>query len=271
MIEADQWTNRLQDRQIPMILRRRALFLSSWIPCLLIAQSDMCDPQLKGKVDPQNPYAYRLRDDRCEGIFIKDVAGGGLLLASLTASIEAFQPASVNHVEIHWEALTDRTIQIRAYSLRQHLYYRMDTRQSNGASRYMWPTGVLAGTDLKPPDLGVVAWTPYSMGSTTGNLYIPVSIGKGAGVRPGVYRLVFVFPVELSEIYLTVARVGADSHLEQPLRDATPLKYGYYPANRGCAVEVPAPPKPGVYFVEASADILTGGKSSIQFWFYQAK
>ena len=42
-----------------------------------VAQTTACDPLLE---QPKtNPYGYRLRSDRCEGIYVQQVAGATLL------------------------------------------------------------------------------------------------------------------------------------------------------------------------------------------------
>jgi hypothetical protein len=55
-----------------------------------LAAESPCDPELRPPLD--DLYSYRLRGDRCEGIYIKDVAGKNLDLVSLTESFEDFVP-----------------------------------------------------------------------------------------------------------------------------------------------------------------------------------
>jgi hypothetical protein len=59
---------------------------------LVSAQQSPCDPNLTQL--GQNPQGYRLRGDRCEGIYIQPVSGSTtLLVASFTEFFEDFDPS----------------------------------------------------------------------------------------------------------------------------------------------------------------------------------
>jgi hypothetical protein len=65
--------------------------------------------------------------------------------------------------------------------------------------------------------------------------------------RPDHYRLILVSPVELSELYLTVANIASSS---KPIKNGEPLKLASYPANQKIVVDLPAFPTTGLYRVE---------------------
>jgi len=146
----------------------------------------------------------------------------------------------------------------------------MDTTQPVQPPNYIWPTAILAAYDLKPPEIGMVAWMPYSHAGAIGNLYVPITVGKmpSRAARAG-YRAILLAPFDLTEVYVTFARVASDNHLEKAVRDSAPLRYGYYPANSPITVELPGITKRGVYFAEFTADIAGGGgKTALNFWVY---
>src|SRR5919108_743620 len=95
-------------------------------------QESYCDPYL-GQVS-DNPYGYRMRGDRCEGIYIKEVSTTILLVASLTESFEDYDLNSSKPLLIEWnKASGDGVVRLRAQGLRRRLYYRMDTVRPRGS------------------------------------------------------------------------------------------------------------------------------------------
>src|SRR5277367_2529290 len=150
------------------------LLLSARSPSTLLrAQQNPCDPNLAQL--GQNPEGYRLRGDRCEGIYIEPVSGSTtLLIASFTAVFEEFDPRVDLRVE--WSSPADLPIHLRAYGLREKLYYQMDANVSANATTYLWPAGVLEGLRLSKQDIGVVGYTEYKIGGENRTLYVPLQI-----------------------------------------------------------------------------------------------
>jgi hypothetical protein len=81
----------------------------------LLAQQNHCDPQLKQSSGASN--GYRLRGDRCEGIYAKEVGSTTLLVASLVESVEDFNPASDRNLFVEWNAPGKADIRLRAQAL----------------------------------------------------------------------------------------------------------------------------------------------------------
>ena len=110
--------------------------ISSEVRPLEIAlfQEIHCDPELN---EPSNdPYGYHLRGtnrDRCEGIYMRDVASNPLLIASLTAWFEDFDPSTGADLTMEWRTPGDAGIHLRAYTLKHRLYYRMDSLRPAGS------------------------------------------------------------------------------------------------------------------------------------------
>ena len=83
-------------------------------------------------------------------------------------------------------------------------------------------------------------------------VYLPVSTPKLPPAAPAKpYKLTVIPPVELREVYVTVAE---NANRAKPLRDHVALKYGSYSANQKIEIDLPALAKPGLYVVEVSGD-----------------
>ena len=141
------------------------------------SQQGLCDPNLKQM--GQNPQGYRLRGDRCEGIYAQPVSGSStLLVASFTEAFEDFNPSSQDKLSIEWPSFAKTPIRLRAYALREKFYYQMDTVVAADKAPYLWPTGVLAALHLSRQDIGVVGFTDYQVGGESRRLYLPLRIAR---------------------------------------------------------------------------------------------
>jgi len=109
-------------------------FLACWLPDRAPAQEDHCDPYLK-QID-DNPLGYRLRGDRCEGIYIKEVGSTSLIVASLTNSFDDFDFTTDKELQIKWELADSSRVYLRAQSLKRRLHYRMDTVRPSETTAY---------------------------------------------------------------------------------------------------------------------------------------
>jgi len=127
------------------------------LPRLLPVQDHHCDPQLKQPGEDAN--GYRPRGDRCEEVYIREVASTELLVASLTESVEDFNAANGKPLFVEWTAPGDAEVHVRAHSLRHRLNYRMDTVRPPGSGPYTWPTNLLSTFNLRRKELRFIART----------------------------------------------------------------------------------------------------------------
>jgi hypothetical protein len=233
----------------------------------LRAQQNPCDPNLMQL--GQNPEGYRLRGDRCEGIYIEPVSGSTtLLIASFTAFFEEVDPR-VN-LRIDWSSPAESPIHLRAYGLREKLYYQMDANIPAGATTYLWPAGVLDALHLSKQDIGVVGYTEYKIGGENRTLYVPLRIRQKDQKQTHAYQLVLVPGSELKEVFISLAQVGPDGQPHSFLISDHALGKGYYPAERGIQVDLPSPKTPGIYYLEIGATSRYGGPITQRMWFYHA-
>jgi hypothetical protein len=229
------------------------------------SQQGPCDPNLKQV--GQNPQGYRLRGDRCEGIYAQPVSGSStLLVASFTEAFEDFNPSAEDQLPVDWPSFAKAPIRLRSYALREKLYYQMDTVVAADKTPYLWPTGVLAALHLSKQDIGVVGFTDYQIGGENRRLYVPLRIGRKTQ-KPG-YQVVVVPGSELKAVFISLAPVAADGQPHSFLVSDHELGKGYYPAERGITIELPTLKTPGVYYLEIGATSRYSGPITQQIWFY---
>jgi hypothetical protein len=230
------------------------------------ANGQHCDPLLRQ--DPGYQLGYRQRGDRCEGIYIRNVASGLLGIVSFTAHSESFDPQSAKAVPLIWSAATPAAVHVRVVSLRDRVFYRMDTLRPPGTDTYLWPTDMLAALRLLNDELGVLAWTAERIGKDSQLVYLPVSVGRATSSPAGLYQLVLLPERELREVFLTLAPVRSDGSMDSPLVNGQRIRSGYLPAGRPVQVDVPAPSVSGLYYLESGALLREGGAATVEMWFY---
>jgi hypothetical protein len=230
------------------------------------SQQGTCDPSLHQR--EQDPQGYRLRGDRCEGIYLQAVSGSSLLVASFTSFFEAFNPGSVDKLSLEWSSPASTPVRLRAYALREKLYYQMDTMVAPGKATYSWPGGVLNALNLSKSDIGVVGFIDYGIGGENRTVYLPLRIHEKTRTPTHGYELVLVPGSQLKEVFVSLAKVEADGQPHTFLISDRPLHKGYYPAERGILIEIPNPASPGIYYLEIGATTMYGEPLTQQIWFY---
>jgi hypothetical protein len=256
--------------------QRAAALMGLCVAASALGQSPPCDPSLSAPAG--DPLGYRLRGDRCEGRYAKDVGNTTLTLGSLVASFAAIEPASKQPLRVTWlPPPRSATVWLRAQGLKRRLYYRMDTRVPAGAAVYAWPSDVLAGMAPASGDIGVLAWVRQRVGDGGGerDVYLPARVGYGDAtpVRATRYELVVVPGVQLAELLVAVNALDDDGRTLRSVRAAEPLQYGYYPAERGISISLPEAwfGAPGQYQVQLTARLDGGGAASTELWLYHAR
>jgi len=235
------------------------------------AQDSTCDAGLVGNA---GPHGYTLRGDRCEGIYVQQVGGTLLALASLTESFQDYSLGSGAPLIVEWTlaALGDQGVRLRARGIRHGLFYRMDTVRPARAESYQWPLEVLAAQHVSRRDIGVLAWTRHSLGGVARDVYLPLRIGQdSAPARAATYELVLFPAVVLREVYVTVTKVDSTGHPARIVQQGTALDYGHYPAERPVRVKLPNLGEAGIYQVDVGAELASGGSTAVSYFIYHAR
>ena len=253
-------------------LRLAALLIG--ILCLAAAPQDStpspCDPKL---IPPKaDPLAYSRRGERCEGLYVLEVAGrADLSVVGFTASAPLSALKAEDRLHVVWPQVAgDVPIRLRAVSLRRPIYYRMDATPAAGSGRYDWPANLVVKLSLNGSDLGIVGWVQQKVGEKPADVYVPVRVGTSPepASKP-TYVVQVVSGAELMQLNVTVATVGRDGNDEKYLKRDEPLQ-GFYPAGRPISVRLPALPAAGLYRVRLGAILRNGGAANTAFVFYHA-
>jgi hypothetical protein len=234
------------------------------------AARDPCDPSLLKRANAR-PTAYAPRGDRCEGLYVQEVAGGGVLtVVSFTAGFDDFDPRGVGALQLAWPGLEAAEISIRAQSRRPKLYYRMDTIRPAAPATYAWRTDVLGELNLKRADIGVIAWASRAIGDRQRDVYVPLRIGVTGPPRvpTAAYTLVLVPGVELDQVFVSVAALDEQGRRVRAEYGPRRLDHGLYPAGRSFTTTIPAPGRRGLYRLELNAVQRNGAASTTDPLFF---
>ena len=237
------------------------------------SQGATCDSLVKTR--PRDPASYRLRGDRCEGVYVQDVSGSSnLVLASLVEHFERFDDTSGLPLRVEWTPLNDSPVLLRANSLKSGLYYRMETAHPLLGGQYLWPTSVLQSLDIGREDIGVVGTMRLTLGGGghASDVYVPLRISPRRPPATSARYQVTMWPgVELSEVFVTLATTRADGEPQRYLEQDAALEYGFYPAQRGVHILLPPLTARGIYFVRIGATLKAGGSATTTFLLYHAQ
>jgi hypothetical protein len=210
---------------------RLMLCLSAILLPAAAGAESLCDPNLPQ--ESKSPVAYRMRDDRCEGIYAQQVSSISLEVRSLVTGFGPFDPARNETLDLAWNAPPGsiRDVRLRVFSFKPRTYYRMDTAVPASRGVYHWPTNVLASVELGKDDLGLLAWIERpGPGDSIHPVYLPLRAGAGATKSGDGYEVSLFPSAPLSEVRLTVSRLDDQEKVVATLRQNEELGYGYYPA-----------------------------------------
>jgi hypothetical protein len=89
-----------------------------------------------------DPLAYARRGERCEGLYVLEVAGSAdLSLVAFTEAGRSPDETPDEQLQVQWAGTPDKLpVHVRAISLRRPIYYRMDAVRTGDSARYEWPT-----------------------------------------------------------------------------------------------------------------------------------
>lgn len=138
------------------------------LPANLSAQVLEC-----ASLPPAGPDSgYRLRGNRCEGLYRSPISSGEFELLSLTTGRLSFELVRGNEIVVRAPG-GDDSVHVRAVGREARVYYRMDAVIAPGDS-LCWPVDpVLLPEQLTAERIGVFGWRVMN-GDT---VFVPVAVG----------------------------------------------------------------------------------------------
>ena len=217
-----------------------------------------CDTLVRARAG--DPLGYRLRGDRCEGLYGVNVSGSSeLRIVALVDSVDAFDDSSSLPLRVEWTPPPGAAVTLRATATRAGLYYRMETARPTADSMYLWPSDVRRMLRLGRGDVAVlgIANTP-TIG--THEVLVPLRIGqRRRPARAASYHLVLLPTTGLSEVYVSISRTVTEGMGITEIQRDQPLGYGFYPAGRPIDVRLPPLGARGFFEVSIGATRESGG------------
>lgn len=250
--------------------RRRAGLISLLLllmPASSVAQNTPCDSNLR--TNQQNPNSYRLRGDRCEGLYVEGESGSSsLLIASFTEVFEGYTAQNGQPLIIDWQVPANSPVRLRAYSLRHRLYYRMDTVRPMNETSFAWPIQILAALQISRSQIGLVGWTQLWIGNKNRDLYVPLRIAQQNHARRAKGLQLSIVPrLELKEARVSLELLNREAQPIETLKRDEKLKGEFYPVNRSFSIPIPPLTKSGIYRLSVGAVLARGGSATTEVWF----
>lgn len=257
-----------------MVLSRRSLLrpLSAalvpsafWVwPGAARSQAEaLCDPGLPQLRD--HPYGYKVRGDRCEGLFAREVSAGALRIVGYGRHVEDFDASAGPPLRLRWQKPPMQgTVHVRVNCLRPRMYFRMDTQAPVARGEFAWQPGLVAALSLRRGDLAVLAWLTQNTADGPRRVLLPVDLLQRADLPGG--RPLRILATSDTEVAQWLLRLSPESGTERPAETVSAA--GYFPP--GSAVELPLPParNSAVCRLELMASLRDGGVSSTESWVY---
>jgi hypothetical protein len=218
-------------------------------------QQGPCDPKPLRLVNANDPAQYKLRQDRCEGVYDPQTAGGpALVLASYFSVFDTYDAATDAKLSVRWRVPASSNgslVHLRAYSIEtlpQGRQYQMDAVPSATAAQFEWPLQLIRDIKLKRPNLAVIAWISVKTNRGVQDVYIPLQISRSTPIADNVPKApqIDVLPGRpLDEVYLTVELMNDDLQVTKALLSKRRVRDIAYPPGIPRPLSYPANiPKP---------------------------
>ena len=251
-----------------------------WLLESAYGQQTPCDPKALKLARPNDPAQYKLREQRCEGVYNPQTAGvPAIAIGSYFSSFESYDVGTDQLLNVRWRApggSAKSLLHLRGYSinvLNQGRQYQMDTLPLVGMPQFDWPLQVIRDVRLERPNLAVLAWVSYKTAGGDRDVYLPLQITRATsgGSSASDQAQISVIPGRpLDEVYLTVKL------LDDSLREVKTLKSKARVRDIAYPLAIPKPisfeanvPKPiplgslgfsgdGFYSITLAADLKNG-------------
>ncbi|MBL8701620.1 MAG: hypothetical protein JNK67_24785 [Alphaproteobacteria bacterium] len=126
-------------------------------------------------------YQQRRGSDRCEGLYVSPVSGGGIQLVSLTFGRIAYEPERDASLVVKAPESATSPLRLQGIGIPIGLYYRLDAALADGRP-FQLPLGaVIKPNRIPPSDLGLIAFRDAGGGR---RVYVPVHVGLDPAKLP---------------------------------------------------------------------------------------
>jgi len=208
--------------------------------------------------DPNDPWSYRDRGDRCEGTFTHTIANSFDLLG-LTHEALTFEIARQESLILGWPLLP-RGIHLQARSTpwptddrSRRVYYQMDAIRPRTETQFVWKLDVLRHLKVRDDSLGLVGLTDLPVNGRNQQVYVPLGKPGTGPSGAGRYRATFKPSRQMVAVTMTVSKEPDGTRRGQPLKQKAffPLQ----PFDVSLTLD-----KPGIYEVRLDEDLGTPAK-----------
>lgn len=179
-----------------------------------------------------NFSGYKMRGNRCEGIYAQDVSANLLQIVSFAARFDEFADSNTANLYIRWQAPGDGTLWISGRGQARNSFYGLDTAVPREQEEFSWPAKILQDKGYRKRFLGFLAWyTAEEM--QVDKLHLPITVGPGiapADTSSNSYELVIRTGAAFQQVYLALDRLCGSTY--QPVWPDKELGQGYYSTQR---------------------------------------
>jgi hypothetical protein len=124
-------------------------------------------------VDPDNPYSYRLRTNRCEGACGRPRSNSTHLRIVGFSRGVPFRAGTPNFA-VRWADLPDNAAILEVSAVTGPYCYRMDKVLSGGSTSFTWSSTLATEIGVKPADLAAMIRIAHSAPDQPDSMLVPV-------------------------------------------------------------------------------------------------
>lgn len=173
-------------------------------------------------------YQLRRGSDRCEGIYVSPVSGGGLQLVSLTFGRIAYEPERDAQLYILAPRTASAGLKLQGMGIPIGLYYRLDAALAEGREFQLPLAPVIKPNRIVATDLGLLAFRDSGGGR---RVFVPVQVATDpAKYPPAQVSIAIIRPdSDIQNVRWRLTQAGAAAPGEfQPIASAQgPVPSGY--------------------------------------------
>lgn len=205
-------------------------------------------------------YQQRRGSDRCEGLYVSPVSGGGLQLLSLTFGRIAFDLDRDPTLFVQAPANAVPGLRLQGSGIPIGLYYRLEASLAAGGAFQLPLAAVIKPSRIAPSDLGLVALREGSGGR---RVFVPVQVGTVADRAPASREVTAVLrpDSDVLDMRWRLTPAGAGPGEYHPL----PGAQGPVPAGQRLEVTLPAWPAESEAILELRYVDITGRERTSRF------